>query len=143
MTAGQQPEHRKLYSAPRRYDLATVFVATTAFALLYASLDALEAAPIVVFVFSTLLALVAFAQAFLFRGKRARLASFVTGMVFSSIVAAVLVLNEKDSEPEYVVPAMLFSVFPGLFGGYIAGVSVGAIFMVAEFLRKLLGGSKP
>lgn len=60
----------RLYSAQRQFDLATILVATAAYALLFASLQ-LFRYPVGFAVFAAaFIAMIAFSQAFFFRGKK-------------------------------------------------------------------------
>lgn len=135
----QSKRKSSVYSAPRRFDLATVFVGTTAFALFYATLNALGAPPMVVAILTALVTLVALGQAALFGGNHPRLASLLVGLTIFATTGAILLLADQAFRPEDLVPAVLFTAFGGLFWGYIAGVLVGSIFMVAHVIRKLAG----
>lgn len=126
-----------IYSAPRRFDLTTVFVATTAFAVLYAALLALNAPLIVVGIICAMLTLVALGQAVLFRSRYPRLASSLVGSIFSAITAGTLAAVSGNAPA--VVPLAIVNAFAGIFYGYFAGVLVGSVFMTAEAIRKLAG----
>jgi ABC-type proline/glycine betaine transport system permease subunit len=72
----------KVYSVPRRYDLTTMFVVSTAFALLFAGMRILEWPKEAALTTGLFITLVGLGQAMLFGGKSPRLASVVVGVVF-------------------------------------------------------------
>ncbi|WP_037249247.1 hypothetical protein [Rhodopirellula baltica] len=129
----------RLYSAQRQFDLATILVATAAYALLFASLQ-LFRYPVGFAVFAAaFIAMIAFSQAFFFAGKRPRLASALAGATF--FIVAHLVVRHLYAPPmpraqssTQIVPIGLF----GMFWGYVTGTLIGSAFMVADVLRKRL-----
>ena len=68
-----------IYSVPRRFDLAMLFVVSFAFALMFGACRFFEMRAEVVLVLSGYFALIGVSQAVLFQGKRPRLASLVAG----------------------------------------------------------------
>lgn len=76
-----------VFAVPRRFDLATVLVAMTGFALLFTGLLLLDATPGVLAGAAALFTLVAVAQAIAIRWEKPREASIVAGMVFFASLA--------------------------------------------------------
>jgi hypothetical protein len=84
------------YGVPRRFGLGTIFIVTAVFALAFAILDAAltsyefpaEGIPGIV----SVVAVIGAGQAFLFQGRRPRLASIVSGMVLVPVLAVMLTL---------------------------------------------------
>ena len=82
---------------------------------------------------------VGIAQAVLFRGKEPRLASWLAGGSYCSLVL-IWFVNSNDIPAQSVVTCGVLFVF--LFGcacGYVAGVSIAGVFLIADYLRKCLG----
>ena len=129
----------KVYSVPRRFDLATLFVVTVAFALLFTLMRVLRWPMEVVLVVVALLVVVGLAQALLFKGKRPRLASRIAGTVFCTLATFAVLYFEPNSD-EKVLAIVLAAVFAGFWGilvGYIAGLAVAGVFLIADALRSL------
>ena len=123
----------ELYSAPRRFDLATIFVVMAAYSLLFGALAGLDALPIVKIFVGGLLAIVAVAQAFFLNVYSPRGVSIATAIpVYTSFVIWMWSAYPR-SFPGWLVVLMLL-VGPPL--GYIAGVLVGGVFLVADLVRK-------
>jgi len=123
----------ELYSAPRRFDLATIFVVMAAYSLLFGALAGLDAPPIVKIFFGGLLAIVAVAQAFFLNVYSPRGVSIATAIpVYTSFVIWMWSAYPR-SFPGWLVVLMLL-IGPPL--GYIAGVLVGGVFLVADLVRK-------
>jgi len=127
----------RLYSAQRQFDLATILVATTAYALLFASLQLFRAPPDFAVLAAVFIAAITFAQAFLFDGKRPRLASALAGATFFLVVHLVYRYLNSPPTPHAqsntkFVPIGIF----GMFWGYVTGTLIGSAFMAADILRK-------
>jgi hypothetical protein len=139
------PPAESIYSAPRRFDLATVFAVTSAYSLLFAVtsyvvgyLDLSPAASLFVGGFVTL---VGVAQAVLFGGQNARIASVGTGVVLCVLWNLYMVIWP----PRYFSGIAMIFLLPisaalGVFFGYTAGVMVGGVFLVADKIRTFLVG---
>jgi hypothetical protein len=124
------------YSVPRRYDLATLFFVTTAYALLFAALRLIRLPPRAVGTIALLLALVGIAQAVLFKGKAPRAASITVGTIFVGIVYVMAIPGPMSIED--LTPLLLSSALLGPVVGYLCGVLVGGVFLVADVARKLV-----
>ena len=79
----------RLYSVPRRYDLATLFTVTLAYSLLFGLMQRLGMPPIAAFVVAGFITVVGIGQALLFRGNAPRLASVVIGAVVPTVLLVV------------------------------------------------------
>jgi hypothetical protein len=134
------PPTSKIYSAPRRFDLATVFVVTFAYSLLFGMtsyvmsyLDFPAAWSLIVGGFVTL---VAAAQALLFGGQNARVASIYAGVVLTMLLNLSVVIWPPRGFPGIAMIFLLpFSAVLGAGFGYMAGALVGGVFLVADSLR--------
>ncbi|MEL6107615.1 MAG: hypothetical protein AAFU85_16370 [Planctomycetota bacterium] len=131
-------ELKGLYSAPRRFDLATILVATAAFAVLFASLQALGTPPWLVTAIACLIVVVTLAQAGLFGGTRPRNASLIVGAVFSAAVAGFHEATRPYGSVDSFIGLVVTNLILGPLYGYIAGVLVGSVFMISDILRQLI-----
>lgn len=128
----------ELYSAPRRFDLATLFVVTAAFALLLGGLTALDAPPILKIAVSALAATVAIAQAAFQKVANPRGMSIVAGMLVCTVFSALLLRRlslGSVSLPVAVSVVFYGGIVGGSIAGYVMGTLVGGIFLVADVLR--------
>jgi hypothetical protein len=145
MMAGEsQAKPAKIYSVPRRFDLATIFVVTLAYSLLFGAMKALNFPPIASAIVAGFISIVGAAQAFLFGGKQPRTASIISGaLIYSLAIAASWIA----SRPFYATPALLipasFVIAGGAMLGYLAGVIIGGVFLVADKLRNRLSRRQP
>jgi hypothetical protein len=133
---GQAPPE-KIYSAPRRFDLATIFVVTFAYSLLFGVLSGLGAPPALSVIFGVFITVVGIGQAVLYGGNNARVASVITGAVVGVPVAWGLITMEspRNMVAWLILFAPLGIVLGGLCG-YLAGTLVGGVFLVADKLRQ-------
>jgi hypothetical protein len=131
----------KTYSAPRRFDLATVFVVTTAYALLLGGLKAAGAWTAISVVIAGAVTCIGISQALLFSGRRPRLASILTGTVIAACLIYVGWLYlPRHIPPYYLLATIVVLMLFGVLSGYLAGGVVGGVFLVADVLR---GGTQP
>jgi hypothetical protein len=131
------PRHTSdLYSAPRRFDLATIFVVTAAFSLLLGGLSALDAPPIVMVVIASLLAIVAATQALFREVANPRGVSIVTGAVAYTLMSWIIWLTIRRVFPNsFFFVTVVNGILGGALFGYLAGTLVGGVFLVADILR--------
>lgn len=123
----------KIYSVPRRFDLSTLFVVSTLFAMLFAVLGALEQSSWNKLSWCFFFSGVGFAQAALYNGQAPRLASVLSGgLILPFLVVAATGLANA---PFCLGLGMLIL---GLPAGYIAGTLIGGVFLVADKLRNWL-----
>jgi hypothetical protein len=129
----------RFYAAPRRFDLATILVVTAAYSILLGCLSGFGAHPILSTTVAGFITFVGLGQALLFGGRRPRLASsLVGGCMFGLPITAGLMLLPQ---PRPAPPINFASVFIGyaLCGailGYLAGVLIGGVFLVADVVRR-------
>lgn len=97
MSTGSAPDNpfgprppAKVYSVPRRYDLATLMAVTLAYSLLFGVMRFLQAPPALIGVVSLFITLVGLGQALLFRGRHPRAASLVAGILAWSACAVLM-----------------------------------------------------
>ncbi len=130
-----------LYSAPRRFDLATIFVVTAAYSILFGAMSALNYyfGPITKVAVGVLVTIVAVAQAFYNDIANPRGVSIVTGAITQTIIVTVIEVFSPQLIPEpALVVVILYGVLGGMVSGYLAGVLVGGVFLVADALRAKL-----
>ena len=135
-----QPEPR-VYSFPRRYDLATLFVVSLAFSILFGLLRLLSAPAVLVLIVGAFFGWIAFAQAFLFGGTKPRLASVMAGAFFcpSVLVIAVgisVLLEGNPRELLFALCSLPSLALLGVAAGYVAGAFIGGLFIVTEYVRR-------
>jgi hypothetical protein len=136
---------KKIYSVPRRYDLATLFVVSLAYALLFGFMRAAGLPPLGFAIVAGFVSVVGLGQAILFRGKAPRKASAVCGIAVFLAVQLPIVVVDALSRPWDLLLLVLccspFSVvLPGAALGYGAGVLIGGVFLVADAVRNALRG---
>jgi hypothetical protein len=128
-----------LYSAPRRFDLATIFVVTAAYSILFGAMSALNYyfGPLTKVAVGILVTVVAVAQAFYKDSANPRGVSVLTGAITQTMIMLLIEIFAPRLFPE---PALLVVIVYGMLGGavsgYLAGVLVGGVFLVADALRK-------
>lgn len=131
----------KVYSAPRRYDLATILMVSTVFALVFGVSRYWEIGPAVPLHIAGLSTAVALAQAILFGGKKPRLASGLVGILYM-LAVCLYVMGWEWSQPWWKT---IFTVSVTLSGGavgYCNGAMVGGVFLLAEKLRTTSGSGE-
>lgn len=151
----------KLYSVPRRFDLTTIFVVTAAYSLLFAVTRAVighaqspsTESLIFVSLVTLFITVVGVAQAVLFGGKKPRLASALAGAACLILFSATLTVWDWWSQGllahegfyyalgqlDFFVALAINGSIYGAILGYLAGVLVGGVFLVADRLRRIFG----
>jgi putative addiction module component (TIGR02574 family) len=130
----------KLYSAPRRFDLFTIMLVTAAYAILLSGMSALRFPPVFMCYVAIFITVVAAGQALLAGLSMPRAVSVYTGMVayFVSTLSYTFIEPRFDLS-EAIPAAIVFSLLFGGILGYLAGVMVGGVFLVADLLRQRYG----
>src|SRR3954451_2003365 len=138
IAAGCPNEPPKIYSAPRRFDLSTIFVVTLAYSLLFGAMAGLSFPPAVSVIVGAFVLCVGAGQALLFGGKRPRTASLIVGtLIYSLAMVAVWLVNSPRMYPASAVLVMgTYVMIGGGILGYLSGVMIGGVFLVADKLRK-------
>ena len=129
----------ELYSAPRRFDLATIFVVTAAYSILFGAMSAFSDyfSPVFQAAVGILVTVVAVTQALYKDVANPRGVSIVTGAIAQTVILIVIGM----AAPRYFLEPMLLVIMiggpiGGAITGYLAGVLVGGVFLVADELRK-------
>jgi hypothetical protein len=132
----ENPPATRLYSVPRRYDLATMFTVSLVYALYFGLMRLTTAPPAVVAMIATFITVVGLAQALVFKGKSPRLASILAGFLFFLVSGMLLAIRSRNV-PSFV-EACFMALCSGVPLGYLAGVAVGGVFLVADLVRKAM-----
>jgi hypothetical protein len=128
-----------LFSVPRRFDLFTILVATTAYAVLFASLRLLDFSSARLGVAGGLFAAVAIGQVAA-KKKSPRVASIYAAVLYWIFVIAISAYIQRDRPRNAnlgnVFLALVF-VAPtwGVITGYVVGVLAAGVFLVSHHLR--------
>lgn len=137
-----------LYSVPRRFDLASLLVVTTAYALLFAGMTVLNFPLMTFLYFALLIAVVAVAQS-IFAGRYSpRSVSLIAGSAYQVTLTIALFLiasyfprglgSSGSSIRSWSSLMMFITIFSPVLG-YLSGVLVAGTFLVADHLRTILG----
>lgn len=130
-----------VYSAPRRYDLATMLVMTTAFALLFAGMKLMDAHIGVFLYLAGLIVVIGVAQSLLSDVFCPRKISIAVGIAYSIVGVVVIVLvfqgSRRFSGPDLL---LVLTVISGPAQGYLGGALVAGTFLIADSLRGFLKG---
>jgi len=140
LLAGRAKPPSKIYSAPRRFDLATIFVVTFAYSLLFGLMKAMQMPGEASLIIAIFISCVAAGQAFLFGGQRPRTASIIVGaLIYVVSMAFFWFASGPRMYPTGLLVIMIcYTIIGGAILGYIAGVLVGGVFLVADKLRARL-----
>jgi hypothetical protein len=131
---------RKVYSAPRRFDLTTIFAVTAAYSLLFGVMSGLNLPPVIRMVVGIITPLVGIGQAMLFGGQKPRLASLLVGAAcFAALRVFAVALGDRPLSVDLLFLALMQGAVIGCIAGYIAGVLVGSVFLVSENVRHWFG----
>jgi len=136
------PEHMSgLYSAPRRFDLASIFVVTAAYSLLLAALSLIGSPPVVMVVVAGMLGVIATTQAMFQQAANPRGVSIITGAVTFAIVCFILHFTMRGLlTPSLFVNTFIIGLPCGAILGYLMGTVVGGVFLVADMVRSRMEG---
>ena len=127
---------KKLYSVPRKLDLASLFVFTTCYGLLFALMNLFRPGVWVFAIVAGFFTCVGVSQAVLFKGKSPRLASCVTGALY--YLAILLVVEVRNGMRFLDFSSVLFILLVGCAVGYVSGACIEGVFLVADALRTRL-----
>jgi hypothetical protein len=139
------PDHASsLYSAPRRFDLATIFVVTAAYSLMLGGLTAMGMPPIVKVVITAMITIVAATQALFRKVANPRGISIVTGAVAYTVISWCIWVSLRRVFPNsFFVVIFINGIIGGAIIGYLAGTLVGGVFLVADRVRQRFEGRPP
>lgn len=137
-------EKPDVFSVPRRFDLATVLVAMSAFAILFAGLLLLDARPSMLAIIGGFIATVGLGQGLAAKWNRPRAASMIAGALFWLLffAFAMTMASPHAGWPCALVGMVISAVTWGTVTGYLAGALVGGVFLVSHYLREWLGRSE-
>lgn len=136
-------EPSKLYHATRRFDLATVFVAMSVYAILLALMSAVPEFGIATRIYLGLFVVcVGVGQALLEPYTDSRRASIVVGAAFQTFCS--FVYWAAFNPPwwylnSFFVVVVLNGLIGGAAMGYLAGALVGGVYLLADVLRGRFG----
>lgn len=142
---GRDHTPAQVYSVPRRFDLATIFVIMLVFSMLFGAMKAFDFPPAASAIIAGFIFVVGAGQAFFFRGMQPRAASMVGGALAYAIGALVLWLFDGRrfySASEFVIWISV-SIVGGAVLGYLSGVLIGGVFLIADKLRNLFSRRRP
>ena len=122
----------KVYSVPRRFDLATMFAVSFAFAVMFGVFRLMQMPAEGTVVISAFIAVVGFSQAMLFKGKRPRLASLLVGAIAYSLAYLIAQAILAARIPSLI--ELFFMCVLGCLFGYLAGCLVGTVFYGCRLL---------
>ncbi len=145
-TTEQPPQDRRrwrppkdIYSVPRRFDLASILVVTTAYALLLTALKQLGANEFWMAYIAGLVTWVAAAQVVLFRGNNPRAASWIAGAVYCGVLPVLFMTWQSWFGRRAVTPAFVVVTFPAVLSGavlgYLSGAVAAGLFLVIDLVR--------
>jgi MFS family permease len=132
------------FGVPRRFGIGTILIVMGAASVLLAFLVACGVPAPFVFHLVGFLALIAFAQAILYRGKNPRRASIVAGAIVCpvyAITASIILMaltDDLNGRIDIPIYAIFVSVLGSLFG-YLAGGVVGGIFLIMDQWEQRFG----
>ncbi len=126
-----------IYSVPRKLDLASLFVFTLCYGILFAIMIAFHFKALSFALVAGFLTSVGISQAVLFGGKAPRIASSITGSAF---YFALFVLSpfffgtpwNRMADVSVLIPFLVF----GLAMGYFSGVCIAGVILTTDQLRK-------
>jgi hypothetical protein len=119
--------------------LATLFVISLAFSLLFGVLRQFGISTVVFAVITGFVAFVAASQALLFRGKWPRAASIVAGVIFYLVGTSPLLtptIAQAMGSPRIPKSSWLCGMTSSGILGYLAGCIIAGVFLVADQARK-------
>jgi hypothetical protein len=126
-----------LYSAPKRFDLATIFVVTAAYSLLFAAMTPLDFGVVTKVAIGVFVAIVGATQAFYQEKANPRGVSIVAGAISLSIILAIIgVIEPRLFDVPFIIVIVIFGMIGGAIGGYLAGGVVAGVFLLADVVRK-------
>jgi len=139
-----QNKPSKIYSAPRRFDLATILIVTFAYSLLFGAMKALSFPPTASVAIAGFISIVGVGQALLFGGKQPRTASLVVGAFVYAVcmAAAWLISGPRIYSAGLILLTASYTIVGGAILGYLAGTLVGSVFLIADKLRGRLSRNR-
>jgi hypothetical protein len=126
----------ELYSAPKRFDLATIFVMTAAYSLVLGFMALFqEFGPVVKAAVVIFITIVGVCQAFYQNTANPRGVSVVAGAIAQTVMLIILGPSHRWFYAPVFVVIVIYGIVGGAIFGYLAGTIVGGVFLVADKLR--------
>ena len=126
-----------IYSAPRRFDLATIFVVTAAYSILLGGMTLLDSGPATKVVIGLFVTSVGVFQALYQQKANPRGVSIVAGSISLSVILIVTgILMPRVFAESWFAIVVFGGIIGGAIAGYLAGTLVGGVFLIADVLRK-------
>ena len=132
----------RIYSAPRVFDVATLFVVTFAYAILFSVLSFSINPKSTILWGGCIVTFIGLCQAILFKGSKPRLASVIGGGLAAFVL--LLCLEQMRRSPPSVLAVSIIGLCSATVGcglGYLTGAVVGGVFLIADKLRQRIGRS--
>ena len=136
ITTAEIVRNRRVYSAPRRFDLATMFVVIIVYSCLLGLFVGVRLPNQATFSVLGFLTAVAIAQPALFGGKMPRLASVIVGGVALPLIFVLLNFLVMGAPLSYALMGCVCCLPLGISFGYLAGALVGGVFLIADWVRQ-------
>ena len=140
---GSTSLQKKIYGAPRVFDLFTLLAITLAFAMLFTLLGLLApamdaSATSLTMAVGGFVTLVGLAQMWLFGSKNPRLASLIGGplAMLLLLILAVFLDSSSWAWASAILASTCVSICVGPVCGYLAGAVVAGVFLVADGFRQ-------
>ena len=135
--AAEDETHIDVFSAPRRFDLATLFVVSIAYSVLFATVRAVNWGIMANALLGGLVTITGLAQAVLFHGEKPRFASVLAGAAYGPIAITIYSYSfRRPPDTDELVVNAIMSIPLGAMFGYLAGAMVGGVFLTAHHIRK-------
>jgi hypothetical protein len=127
---------------PRRFGVGTLLIITTAYAVLFAVMRALEFPPAAFVLVSLFFTAVGLGQMLLFKGRQPRKASVIVGACLYPPLFLGTIILESGAGHRYHLPPDLgigvcCSIPSGAMAGYLAGILIAGVFLVVEKVRSI------
>lgn len=126
-----------IYSVPKRFDLASMFSISVAFAMLFSIMRALDCSPLLISIFGIYFAAVGIAQAVLFNGDKPREASVIAGGILGCVSVIIIAISEGAPLGAAISMAICSAVWAPV-AGYLVGTINGGIWLITDYLRQWL-----
>ncbi len=126
---------RDIYSAPRRFDLATIMTVTLAYALMFGFMRYLQTPPMLAFFIGSFITIVGASQALMFGGEDPRKASMITGGVLMPLIFLGFLVVGGFHLASAICGLIAWPI-AGVVCGYLAGALVGGVFLITDYVRR-------
>ena len=133
-----QPKPNLPASVPRKFGVGTLLVVSTAYAILFAILRAVDYPAAAVAIIGIFLTLVGVGQMICGQAA-ARWGSMAVGAVTTVIITIIVtVLDSGRSNPGVLVTAIPCAAITGIVLGYLGGALVAGVFLITDWADRLI-----